>query len=110
MISQTPQARAAKVGDFLHNDIQTVNPTGIGGINYTMVIVDDKTATRFAINLEKRSQASSALKSFAEYVNIQRGSYPKEWRLDGAKDFLPFIIWAKETGESCQVSAPYMHE
>ncbi|OQD64944.1 hypothetical protein PENDEC_c109G01477, partial [Penicillium decumbens] len=110
VISRTPQVRAEKAGQFIHADLQHMEPTGIGGRRYTLVITDDASQARFVIHLKTKDQASPEMTTFAKTVKNCTGQYPQEWRIDGGLEFMTFYKWAKAEGLSVQPSAAYAHE
>ena len=79
-------------------------------MKYAMIITNDASRCRFVVCLKDKGEASKKLIEFTATIRKSSGAYPREWRIDGGKEFLIFSKWATEHGTSVQPSAPYSQQ
>src|SRR5438105_2187278 len=66
LISRIPQIRAKQVGNITHVDLQSVKPRGLGGANYFLILVDDKSQMVFTEPIKKKTDVTDVLKTFVK--------------------------------------------
>lgn len=110
IISHAPRIRAEKAFQKLHTDLFPCTPTGIGGINHVVVIVDDATRCRFVLPIKAKSEASQELITWTEHVHNICGYWPQVWHCDNGAEFNHFIEWGERHSQSFAPAAHYAYE
>lgn len=106
LVSRETPERSTDILDLFHADIQPIKPQGFGGVNYYLIIVNDKHRVIFLKFLREKGDASQDLIRFCEWVHHRTGDYTKRWRLDGGKEFRKFINWGTSKTVDFEITAP----
>jgi len=111
--SREPQRRALKAFDKVHIDvIGPINPIGINGDSWAMIITDDCTRARWIFTFKKKGDAHHRIIEFVNMVHTQYGVYPKVLRMDNGNEYGGTALnsFCSKRGIIIETTVPYTPE
>jgi len=96
--------------DRVHADLHgPVDPPSLGGSVYVLVIIDEFSSRIWVHLLKLKSDAASAIMTWATRISVQTGKWPKEFHTDGGGEFVNAELakfWALK-GVNATQTLPY---
>jgi predicted YcjX-like family ATPase len=75
-----------------------------------IIAVNAATRVTVVILLKEKKHTLAKMITLAKQIKLQTGEYPREWLLDGGKEFNQFKTWAEEEGITFKITPPRTSE